>query len=202
MIGKEIIDLTSYRFSALIFDCDGTLAHTAPLHYRAMQAALRDQGQEITQDWYKARVGLSRSKLFSDFQETHNVSVDIQTACRKSQDVFKEIVAEARPIPEVVSVAKHYFGQVPLAVASGGERDLVQATLNVIGICDLFKLMVTISEINTGKPEPDIFLETACQLQINPADCLVFEDSKEGIEAARRAGMQVIDVCAMVPNNQ
>ena len=79
---------------------------------------------------------------------------------------------------------------------------MVQATLNVIGISDLFKLMVTISEIYIGKPEPDIFLETARQLQINPVDCLVFEDSKEGMEAARRAGMQVIDVCAMVPNNQ
>lgn len=189
-----MIDLTPYRFSALIFDCDGTLAHTAPLHFISMREALRAQGYEISRAWYFERVGLSRHDLFNDYQQGHGVPVDVDAASRKSQEVYSEHVMQAQPVVEVVSLVEKYHGKVPMAVASGGERHLVLASLVAIGISDMFSHIVTRCDVTKGKPAPDIFLETARRLQIPPSECLVFEDSKEGLEAAKRAEMQAIDV--------
>jgi len=189
-----LIDLTPYRFNALIFDCDGTLAHTAPLHFISMREALGAQGHALTRAWYFERVGLSRHDLFEDYQKCYGVPVDVEAASRVSQDVYADHVKDAQPVTEVVAVAKEYYGKMPMIVASGGERHLVLASLVAIGVNDMFSQTVTRCDVANGKPAPDIFLEAAKRLQTPPSECLVFEDSKEGMEAARRAGMQAIDV--------
>jgi len=189
-----MIDLSKYNFSALIFDCDGTLVHSAPLHFIAMGQALREQGHDISRKWYFDRVGFSREDLFQDYQQLYSVSIDVPAACKKSQDVYREIASQVKPVKEVVAVARDYFGKLPMAVASGGEGEFVQASLKAAEVDGLFPHVVTLSDVNIGKPAPDIFLEAARRLHVPTSECLVFEDSKEGLEAASNAGMQAIDV--------
>ncbi len=187
-------DLIPDDFAALIFDCDGTLANTAPLHYQSMAGALRNQGYSISREWYDARVGLSRQDLFRDYEACFKVSVDIAAASRRSQEIFAELAHQAKPIDRILAIARKHAGTVPMAVASGGDRDLVHATLAAIGARDLFDQVVTVSDVFQGKPAPDLFLEAAKRLRVRPAECLVFEDSDEGLEAARRASMKAVDV--------
>jgi HAD superfamily hydrolase (TIGR01509 family) len=189
-----VIDLEPYRFSALIFDCDGTLAQTAGLHYRSMAVALRAQGHDIARGWYDARVGLSRHDLFADYSAQFGVALDVEAAARDSRQVFGELAHQARPIEQVVATAAHYHGRVPLAVASGGDAELVDATLRAIGALAYFDAVVTVGDVARGKPAPDLFQAAAHRLDMAAPDCLVFEDSDEGLEAARRAGMAAIDV--------
>ncbi len=188
------IDLSLYQFSALIFDCDGTLANTAPLHHKSMASAVAEQGFTMERDWYYQRVGLSRVDLFLDFERDHGVSLDHGLAAQHSKDVFRTIVHRVQPIHATVATAQLFHGKTPMAVASGAEGEVVRATLSAIGITDMFSHIVTVSDVPIGKPAPDLFNEAARRLGVPARDCLVFEDSFEGLEAAKRAGMVAINV--------
>lgn len=188
------LDLSPYRFEALIFDCDGTLAITAPLHFRSLQGALAGQGLSVDEPWYLARLGLSRTPLFQAFERDYHAVLDHAAAAEASELIYASIVHEAQESTAVAEVARSHHGKVPMAVASGGQRFLVEATLRACGLFDLFDTIVTINDVGEGKPSPALFLEAAHRLRTAPELCLVFEDSDEGIEAAHRAGMPVIDV--------
>ena len=115
----NLIDLTTYRFEALIFDCDGTLVNTTPLHFRSLQRAFASQGLEITESWYRNRLGLSRTPLFEAFEREFGVTIDYQAAETLSESTFASIVHEVQEIPQVASIARGHHRRVPMAVASG-----------------------------------------------------------------------------------
>ena len=94
----------------------------------------------------------------------------------------------------VAEVARQNFGKVPMAVASNGHLTNVTATLSVTGLLSLFETIVSAEQVAKGKPEPDVFLEAARRIGVAPAECIVFEDSDEGLEAARKAGMRSRDI--------
>jgi HAD superfamily hydrolase (TIGR01509 family) len=190
------IDLTPYRFEALIFDCDGTLANTAPLHFQSLQRAFASQGLEISESWYRDRLGFSRKPLFQAFEREFNVTLDHEATAALSESIFASIIHEVQEIPVVASIARKHQGKMPMAVASGGQRFLVEATLKACGLMDLFDAIVTVDDVQEGKPSPALFLEAANRLKTSPDLCLVFEDSDEGVEAAKRSNMTVIDVRA------
>ena len=102
------------------------------------------------------------------------------------------MIHEVKPIESVLQVARRLHGTKPLAVASGGFRKQIALTLNALGIAELFDAVVCAEDYLRGKPFPDPFLEAARRLEVPAADCLVFEDSPLGIEAARAAGMQYV----------
>jgi len=196
------IDLTPYRFEALIFDCDGTLVNTAPLHFRSLQRAFASQGLEISESWYRDRLGFSRKPLFEAFEREFDVTLDHEAAGVLSESIFASIVHEVQETPVVASIARRHHGRMPMAVASGGQRFLVEATLKSCGLLDLFDAIVTVDDVPEGKPSPALFLEAANRLQTSPGLCLVFEDSDEGVEAAKRANMTVIDVRSSVSDSE
>ena len=99
-----------------------------------------------------------------------------------------------KEIPEVANLARYYRGVVPMAVASGGQRIFVEASLRACNLTELFDTIVTFNEVAEGKPSPALFLEAARRLRVEPERCLVLEDSVQGLEAASRATMQSIDV--------
>ena len=192
------IDLSSHRFDALIFDCDGTLAQTAPVHYAAFSAATAAFGPPMPEAWYYARLGISRRELLEEFQAEFGVTLDLEAVAEHSTRLYRGNVGAVREVAIVAAVARRYAGRVPMAVASGGQRPLVEATLAAIGLRALFDPVVTVEEVAEGKPAPALFLEAARRMGVAPAGCLVFEDSDEGLEAARRAGMAAIDVRPLV----
>jgi len=180
--------------NALIFDCDGTLADTMPAHYRAWMEILRPYGVAFPEDRFYAMGGMPTGKIVDRlFAEAGKVP-DVDLLVRRKEEAFIGQMGEIRPIEKVVAVARQGRGVVPMAVASGGHRRMVEMTLRQIGVLEWFPVIVAAEDTAKHKPEPDVFLEAAHRLNVNPADCTVYEDTDLGIEAARRAGMRWVDV--------
>lgn len=181
-------------YAGLIFDCDGTLVDTAPIHFFSVNEAMRPLGFEMSREWYFARVGLTPAALFAEFEEANGVKIDTADLSYRYGPIFTGNLDKAKEIAAVAEVARQNFGKVPMAVASNGHLKNVTATLTVTGLLPLFETIVTAEQVAKGKPEPDVFLEAARRICVSPSDCIVFEDSDEGLEAAHRAGMRSKDI--------
>lgn len=184
------------RSSALIFDCDGTLVDNAALHCRAWTAALASVGGNLRESWYYARVGIPGSELLRQFRDEHDLSFDTTAVVTEHARHYMGDVHTVRVVDRIARIARGARdSQQPIAVASGGQRAIVEATLTAAQLRHLFQVIVTVEDVaGKGKPAPDLFLEAARRLGVAPRHCTVYEDSDEGIEAARRAGMRAIDV--------
>ena len=186
-------------FSALIFDCDGTLVETAPAHFYAITEALKLQGHTMDREWYMARAGLTPDALL-DAQEAAVAAagriapLDRATVFATYNDHFRAGLHLLREVEAVASIAREWHGKVPMAVASNGRFANVQASLRAVGLLPLFDLIVSAEDVAQGKPAPDVFLEAARQMGVAAAGCVVLEDSDEGLRAAEAAGMRSIDV--------
>ena len=178
----------------LIFDCDGTLADTMPLHQVAWERAMADLGGRLTPEEGLELAGVPTRRIFEILNQRHGFAIDPDRGNDVKEAYYATLVDRALPIAEVVAVVAQYRGRLPMAVASGGERRVVMSTLRQIGLLDVFDTLVTADDVEHGKPAPDIFLEAARRLGVPPATCIVFEDGDPGIEGARRAQMRWIDV--------
>lgn len=187
-------DLKKYAYKAIIFDCDGTLADTLPAHFSAFSQAMEEVGLTLTPEWYHARTGLSRGKLFDEYEKHHDVSLDRSRLIELSEAFFQLSIHDISEHRFTTDIARQNHGKVPMAVASAGQRANVEAILESLKILDLFQAVVTIEDVKRSKPAPDLYLLAARKLKIDPKDCLVFEDTHEGLEAAHAAGMTAIDV--------
>lgn len=180
--------------TGLIFDCDGTLADTMPPHFVAWDATLRKYGMVLDEDEFYALGGWPTVVVARHVIERAGKNLDATPLAFEKEALFETVLEAVLPIPVVLDVARHYRGTMPMAVASGGMRRIVQQVLEVIGTRDWFDAVVTAEDVTRHKPEPDIFLEAARRIGAAPAGCVVFEDAEPGLEAARRAGMRVVDV--------
>ena len=186
-------------FSALIFDCDGTLVDTAPAHYFAITEALKLQGHTMDREWYMARAGLTPDALL-DAQEAAVAAagkiapLDRATVFSTSNEHFRAGLHLLREVEAVAALAPEWHGRVPMSVASNGRLANVQASLRATGLLPLFDRIVSADDVTHGKPAPDVFLEAARRMNVAPSECVVLEDSDEGLRAASAAGMRSIDV--------
>jgi beta-phosphoglucomutase-like phosphatase (HAD superfamily) len=181
--------------SALIFDCDGTLADTMPLHYLGLIAALQPEGLQFSEEQFYALGGMSTERIIAQLCAEQGVTItDVRALSHRKEQTYLASLGEVQPIREVVEVAHRYSGVLPMAVGSGGERWVVEKTLNAVGVHALFDTIVGADDTERHKPEPDVFLEAARRLRVDPSRCVVFEDTELGLEAARRAGMLGIDI--------
>jgi HAD superfamily hydrolase (TIGR01509 family) len=182
---------------ALIFDCDGTLADTMPAHYRAWISILAPHGIPFPEARFYALGGTPTREIVRILAADAGKTVDIPTMVRAKEDAFLEQIGEVVPIARVVDIARAARGVLPMAVASGGQRRVVERTLRQIAVLDWFGALVTAEDTVRHKPDPDLFLEAARRLGVPPEICTVYEDADLGIEAARRAGMKFVDVRLM-----
>ena len=185
-------------FEGFIFDCDGTLADTMPIHYRAWVRAFKDFKTSFvfSEDKFYSMGGISTSKIVDVLNKENGTDYDNEKIARRKEIIFMETLPGVRPIQPVCDFARRAVADgFPVAVASGGFPRVVKRTLELIDIYDLFKdRVVTPDMVERGKPDPDIFLYAAKLMSITPEKCLVFEDAAPGIEGARAAGMQVVVV--------
>lgn len=189
------LDPASFR--ALIFDCDGTLVETLPAHIAALRATLGPMGILPTQEWARGLYGTTPPQVLLEIEKTYG-SIPAPHA-----DILKLWVANyaknlhlLERIAAVCDVALQFQGKVPMAVASNNQRANIEATLRAVGLDGVFGWIVSGQDVAHGKPAPDLFLEAARRMNVAPQDCLVFEDSREGVEAAEAAGMRVIRIDA------
>ncbi len=181
--------------SAIIFDCDGTLADTMPVHYEAWSATLaRYPGLELSEDRFYVLGGWPTLNIAELLKKETGIDFDPVKLSREKEIEFERRLDHVQPIPQVVAVVRQHHGKLPIAVATGGIRRICETILTHIGLIGWFDAMVCAEEVAHHKPAPDIFLEAARRLGIPADQCLVYEDTDPGIEAARRATMQWIDV--------
>ena len=181
----------------LIFDCDGTLADTMPIHHRAWVAMLAAHGIPFPAARFYQLGGMPTAQIIGVLSVESGVAVaDLDGMVHAKESAFLEFLSEVAPIAEVVAVAGAYRGRLPMAVASGGYRAVVLQTLAKVGVGDWFDALVCAEDTARHKPEPDVVLEAARRLGVPAEACVVFEDTDIGLEAAARAGMAAVDVRA------
>jgi HAD superfamily hydrolase (TIGR01509 family) len=192
MVNKNIFIDDQIR--ALIFDCDGTLVDSMPLHMKAWEKAFYFLNEKYDYDFLYSLKGMKEIEIIELYNKKFGKDINPEAIVAEKHKYFKKNIHYVEPIYPVVKIAKKYFGKFPLAVVSGSVRDIVHKELEVTGIIDLFKIILTASDPFKPKPSPDIFIAASNNLNVSPEQCLVFEDGDSGIETALKAGMQTVDV--------
>jgi beta-phosphoglucomutase family hydrolase len=185
-----MIKIPEGDFAAYIFDCDGTLGDTMPLHYRAWRAALKGQDWEFPEAFFYELGGVPTEHIVEILNERHGSSLPVKETAHLKEEIYLKGIESILPIEPVVEIVHEIHGKLPMAVASGGHTRIVTQTLTCLGILDKFDTIVCSEDYKHGKPHPDPFLTAARRLGVAPGKCLVFEDTNTGIQAARAAGMQ------------
>ncbi len=182
------------HIKGLIFDCDGTLVDSMPLHMRAWEYVITSQGGEWDYNYFFSKKGMPEEAIVIEYNQDYGTALDAVSTVRIKHEYFYSRLDELQPIPYVVDIARKYFGVLPMAVASGGTRRTVELELETLHIKQFFPVILTADDAIKPKPAPDIFLEAARRMNIAPQCCQVFEDGDLGLEAARLAGMLPTDV--------
>jgi len=178
----------------LIFDCDGTLADTMPLHWRAWQFVTRKHGLLFPEDRFYSLGGVPSRDILKMLAQEQGVTLDHVAVAHEKENAYLPMMAQVEPIHAVVEIARANFGRVPMAVASGGTQPIICQVLEHLGIRPLFGAVVTSEMVQRQKPAPDIFLEAARRIGVDPKLCRAFEDTDLGLQAIRDAGMDAVDV--------
>jgi HAD superfamily hydrolase (TIGR01509 family) len=186
------MQLPERDFDAYIFDCDGTLADTMGLHYDAWKMALEPHGADLPEDLYYSWGGRPTREIVEALNEMKGLFMDPEAMTHHKEGLYHSLLPEVRAIEPVVAFARKMHGKKPLAVASGGGRKAVTATLESLGLIQLFDAIVTSEDYVNGKPSPDPYLEAAKRLGVAPVGCLVFEDTEIGRQSAHAAGMECV----------
>jgi HAD superfamily hydrolase (TIGR01509 family) len=183
-------------YSAAIFDCDGTLVDSMPAHFDAWCEALAQYGAAnvLAEDVFYAMGGRPTKDIVIDLNAEYGLKLDPARVALAKREAFLRRLDRVELIEEVAEFARSLRGKMPMAIASGGSRHVVEKTLQIVGASDWFDEVVTADDVVEGKPAPDIFFKAAHLLGVSPAKCLVLEDAPAGILAAQRAGMQVIAI--------
>ena len=180
--------------TGLIFDCDGTLADTMPLHFIAWQTTLSRHGISFPEDLFYSMAGQPTDLIVEKLLIAQNLTGDPVAIAHEKELEFLETLDDVQPILPIVDIAQRHRATHPMGVGSGSNRDTVLRILKIIGMDDFFDAVVGAEDTEKHKPEPDVFLEVAHRIGAEPAGCCVFEDADLGVEAAHRAGMTCFDV--------
>jgi beta-phosphoglucomutase-like phosphatase (HAD superfamily) len=178
----------------IIFDCDGTLADTMPLHWRAWQVISKRHRFSLPEDRFYSLGGVPSRDILKMLSTEQGVPLDLLAVAREKEAEYLPLIAQVEPINTVVGVAREHYGKIPLAVASGGTKRIIEQVLEHLGIRDLFQAIVTSEDVVNQKPAPDIFLEAARRLGVPPQFCRAYEDTDLGMQAIRAADMEAVDV--------
>jgi len=194
------LDIPPGDFAGYIFDLDGTLIDTMPLHYRAWDKAMQAAGlpHPLDEDFFYKLGGVPTRRVAELFGEHYGIKLDPDLVFHAKEALFTELQADAKLIEPVVAFARRMALTHPLAIASGGPRMIVERSLEITGLAHLFRAVVTADDVTHGKPSPDMFLLAAQLLGVAPETCLVFEDAEPGIKGALAAGMKVVRVPSRV----
>ena len=183
-----------FHIQGLIFDCDGTLADTMPLHWRAWQAIAVKYKLHFPIDRFYSLGGVPSRDILKMLAAEQGVSLDHIKAGHEKENAYLPLLPQVEPIHAVVEIARESFGKIPMAVASGGTQQIIMQVLEHLKIRKLFDAVVTSEMVENQKPAPDIFLEAARRIGVEPKLCRAYEDTDIGLQAILAAGMEAVDV--------
>ena len=188
------LTIPSGDFKAYLFDCDGTIADSMPLHYQAWKKALDEQNCTFSEQLFYDWGGVAVADVIRRLNEMQQLNMSVAEVADRKESFYLENLPQLKAIPEVVEHITANHGRIPLAVVSGSTRDSVQSSLTALNLLDRFETLVCAGDYKKGKPDPEAFLLAAERLGVAPESCLVFEDADLGIQAAAAAGMASVKV--------
>ncbi len=188
------LNLPAGSFRAYLFDCDGTIVDSMPLHYVAWKKALAEWNCVYEENLFYAWGGRPIREIIALLNERSGLNMPVEQVAHRKEGYYHELLPTLKAIPEVIEHIEAQLGRIPFAVVSGSRRDSVVGSLNALNLLHKFDVLVCAEDYKKGKPAPDAFLLAAEKLGVAPADCLVFEDTDLGIEAATAAGMASVKV--------
>ena len=181
-------------FKAYLFDCDGTIADSMPLHYIAWSKALGEWNCPFPEERFYAWGGMPIVEIIERLSTEHGIKMPVKRVAARKEELSYEHLPELKAVPEVLEHIEQQHGRIPFAVVSGSERASVQASLRAIGLLQKFQTLVCAGDYVRSKPDPEAFLMAAQRLGVSPESCLVFEDTQMGVDAAKAAGMAWVRV--------
>lgn len=182
------------EIKGLIFDCDGTLADTMPLHWRAWQMITMRHELHFPEDRFYSLGGVPSRDILKMLAEEQGRPLDHIAVAHEKEEAYMPMLPQVEPIHAVVEIAKENFAKIPMAVASGGTQKIICDVLEHLKIRHMFGAVVTSEMVKNQKPAPDIFLEAARRIGVEPKFCRAYEDTDLGLQAIRAAGMDAVDV--------
>lgn len=182
------------KAKGLIFDLDGTLADTMPIHYIAWKNAAANYGIDFTVELFGRLAGIPLYPTVEKLNEMFGTLIDPKVMGDLKEDEYERNMHLTPEIKIVTDLVRKYHGKIPMAVGTGGSRRLALKTLDIIGLNGFFDILVCSEDVMQFKPHPETFLKCAGLMGVAPEDCEVFEDGVLGIQAAKTAGMMVVDV--------
>jgi len=188
------LNIPQGTFRAYLFDCDGTIADSMPLHYVAWSTALDEWGCPFDETLFYEWGGKPVHEIISTLNRMQGLNMPVAEVAERKESLYYEQLPNLKPVPEVLEQIEAQYGVIPLAVVSGSSRESVVNSLTALGLLERFDTIVGAEDYARSKPAPDGFLTAAERLGVSPADCLVFEDTALGIQAATAAGMASVRV--------
>ncbi|WP_281378845.1 HAD family hydrolase [Paenibacillus phyllosphaerae] len=180
---------------AFIFDMDGVILDSEPLHFEADRLTMARFGHHVEQEDLETFVGMTNPEMWRVIRQSYGMEVELDKilACQKSIKLEKLLSEAWEPIQGIKELlALLQASRIPMAVASSSPRWFIEGVLTQLKIENYFKIILSGEEMKQGKPSPDIYLETARLLGVKPEHCVVLEDSRNGVAAAKAAGMTCI----------
>jgi HAD superfamily hydrolase (TIGR01509 family) len=181
-------------FRAYLFDCDGTVVDSMPLHYIAWTEALGDWGCKFDEELFYSWGGMPPVEIVATLNKMQGLNMPVEEVAERKENLYYEQLSQLKPVPEVLEHIEAMRGRIPFAIVSGSSRESIIKSLTTVHLLDRFPIIVGSEDYQRSKPAPDAFLVGATRLGIAPKDCLVFEDTAMGIQAATSAGMASVRV--------
>ncbi len=181
-------------FRAYLFDCDGTIVDSMPLHYIAWKQALGEWGCTLDEDLFYSWGGKPPAEIIAALNQLRDLKMPVDAVAERKEQLYYSLLHDLKPVPEVLEQIVAQHGKIPFAVVSGSTRESIVKSLTAVGLLDRFPILVGSQDYVHSKPAPDAFLTAAARLGVAPQDCLVFEDTEMGIQAATAAGMASVRI--------
>lgn len=182
------------RARGLIFDMDGTVVDSMPVHFLAWKLTAREHGFEYTEELFYGLAGMPTHKIVPVVNERLGLSLDPEEFSSRKEELFLENLKEVKPIEPVADIVRRYHGKLPMSIGTGGKKFIAEITLKMVGLDGFFDAIVAADDVSNHKPFPDTFLKCAELMNVEPQFCQVFEDGDMGLLAGERAGMIVTDI--------
>lgn len=184
---KELV--VDPKARALIFDLDGTIADTMPVHFLAYKEILRDYGIEFTPELFATLAGIPAVQTIQKLNEMFGTEMDSVKTGHLKEQVYEQMMHKMKPVEPVVNLVKKYYGEIPMSVGTGGYKKLAWKSLKILELDKYFDILISSEDVTHPKPHPETFLKCAEKMGVLPQYCHVFEDGELGMQAARAAGM-------------
>jgi beta-phosphoglucomutase family hydrolase len=182
----------------LIFDFDGTLVDTMPLHWQAWQSVIHHHGFRFTEQRFYALGGVPSREIIVTLNREQGLSLDPETVAREKEVAYLALMGEIKTIGPIMDIVRRHHGVLPMAVATGGIHRVIEQVLYRLDMRRFFNAVVTSEDVTHQKPAPDIFLEAARRISVPPGQCRAYEDTDLGLQAIQAAGMKAVDVRQML----